>query len=94
MAEILGNIHYPVAVAADTARWDDYKSLRAELGNEKIERALIRLFGKREDAVKLVRRVYQQQGLLQVYDDFCLADESDCEDFPFPEQLAKWRSLS
>ncbi len=94
VAEILGNIHYPVAVAADTARWDDYKSLRAELGNEKIERALIRLFGKREDAVKLVRRVYQQQGLLQVYDDFCLADESDCEDCPFPEQLAKWRSLS
>ncbi|MEM9478380.1 MAG: DUF2851 family protein [Verrucomicrobiota bacterium] len=91
VAEILGNILYPLAVHRDEGMWEQYKKLRAHLANEKTERAMIRLFGKRTDAKKLVRRVYQQQGLLQVYDDFCLVDESDCADCPFPEQLAKWK---
>jgi hypothetical protein len=31
-----------------------------------------------------------QQGLLQVYEDFCLRDASDCARCRFPEQLARW----
>ncbi|MEM0896053.1 MAG: DUF2851 family protein [Verrucomicrobiota bacterium] len=90
VTEILGNILYPIAVEEDHKSWEDYEELPARLGNEKTERAMIRLFGKRPDAEKFLRRVYQQQGLLQIYDDYCLADESDCRDCPFPEQLAKW----
>ncbi len=34
--------------------------------------------------------LYQQQALLQIYDDFCLVDVSECDDCPFPEQLRQW----
>jgi len=51
------------------------------------------LFGDNEARRKLFTRYYhQQQGLLQIYDDFCLEDASDCRDCPFPEQLAQWRN--
>jgi hypothetical protein len=33
--------------------------------------------------------VAHQQGLLQIYEDFCLQDNSDCAQCPFPEQ-EKW----
>lgn len=29
----------------------------------------------------------QQQALLQIYEDFCLADGSGCEDCPSPGQM-------
>jgi hypothetical protein len=28
--------------------------------------------------------------LLQIYEDFCQRDSSDCEQCLFPSQLAKW----
>jgi len=49
------------------------------------------LFGQRPDAGEFQKFVYQQQALLQIFDDFCLADDSGCEDCPFPERLAEWQ---
>jgi hypothetical protein len=37
-----------------------------------------------------MKTVAQQQGLLQIYEDFCLQDNSDCAHCPFPEQMGKW----
>jgi hypothetical protein len=37
-----------------------------------------------------VKTVAHQQGLLQIYEDFCLQDNSDCAHCPFPEQMQKW----
>jgi hypothetical protein len=31
-----------------------------------------------------------QQGFLQVYEDFCMPDRSDCARCPFPRQIAQW----
>jgi hypothetical protein len=28
--------------------------------------------------------------LLQIYEDFCMQDNSDCAQCPFPEQMRKW----
>jgi hypothetical protein len=28
--------------------------------------------------------------LLQIYEDFCLQDNSDCAHCPFPEQMQRW----
>jgi hypothetical protein len=32
---------------------------------------------------------YQQQGLLQIFEDFCLADTTNCVGCQFPKMIAK-----
>lgn len=89
--DILGNILFPLIVAEDPGQWDAYLDLPPSLENEKLRRATIRLFGEHPDKVKIAKRFYRQQALLQIYEDFCLEDVSDCADCPFPEQLSQWR---
>jgi hypothetical protein len=40
---------------------------------------------------ELLKSAAMQQGLLQVYEDFCMQDESDCAACLFPRQVAQWR---
>jgi hypothetical protein len=55
----------------------------------------MRLFGSDRERQKLFTRFYhQQQGLLQIYEDFCLEDASDCRSCPFPEQLLQWKKVA
>lgn len=88
--DILANIAYPLVVPHNPAAWDGYCALRGTLENEKSRRAVIRLMGRRTDAAEFTRCIYQQQALLQIYDDFCMEDASDCDDCLFPEQLRTW----
>ena len=69
--------------------WEHLLQLRASQSNEKVRRAAVRLFGEHPRQNAFLKMVYQQQALLQIYDDFCLPDSSACEDCPFPEQLWK-----
>ncbi|MEZ5299966.1 MAG: DUF2851 family protein [Verrucomicrobiales bacterium] len=89
-ADLLANQLYPLACAERPALWSAYAALPAAEQNEKVRRAAIRLFGNRPDAVAFTKNLHQQQALLQIYDDFCLADESACEECPFPAQLRQW----
>jgi hypothetical protein len=88
--EILANIAYPLVVPCNEPAWDGYCAIRGTLENEKSRRAVIRLLGHRQDADAFTRHLFQQQALLQIYDDFCMQDDSDCEDCLFPEQLRTW----
>jgi len=88
--DILGNTIFPLVIADHPDQWTLYQELPASGENEKLRRAMIRLFGEHPDSGAFTKRYYQQQGLLQIYEDFCLEDWSECEDCPFPEQLAKW----
>lgn len=67
--------------------WNYYQSLPASSPSEAVKRAIMRLFGQREDQPELSRYAWQQQALLQIYQDFCLRDNSDCANCPMPEQL-------
>jgi hypothetical protein len=59
-----------------------------------LRRAALRLLGSDRDRQKLFTRYYhQQQGLLQIFEDFCLEDASGCRDCPFPEQLLAKKCL-
>jgi hypothetical protein len=90
----LGNVVFPVAIRVSADRWGDYTRLGGVDTNQKLRRAALRLFGNDRERQKLFTRYYhQQQGLLQIHDDFCLEDASDCRDCPFPEQLMQWRPL-
>ncbi len=88
--EMLANVFFPLAIAADETRWIGFQNLRAPLTNQRVEVAALRLFGESARASEFLKFAVLQQGLLQVYEDFCLRDASDCAQCPFPRQLAQW----
>ncbi|MCB1205419.1 MAG: DUF2851 family protein, partial [Verrucomicrobiae bacterium] len=92
LCDLLGNVIFPFAIGVSEDLWEEYIRLRAVGSNQKLRRAALRLFGLDADRKKLFTSYYhQQQGLLQIYEDFCLEDATDCRDCLFPGQLRQWR---
>jgi hypothetical protein len=97
-ADILANVLFPLwaahelkASASPSAKlWTEYAKLPAQLSNRRLETAVTRLFGNDPGRKQFLRTVAHQQGLLQIYEDFCMQDNSDCSQCPFPEQMANW----
>lgn len=89
--ELLANHLIPLALREDGMPFRDYLKLRHSAPNQKVKRCAIRLFGAEKLAQPWLRRVAHHQALLQIYHDFCLEDFSDCDQCPFPEQLAQWK---
>jgi hypothetical protein len=90
VAEILANVIFPFWRTEDHDAWPDYAKLSARLTNRRIETATARLFGDDPRRREFARTVAHQQALLQIYEDFCLQDNSDCARCPFPEQMKNW----
>src|SRR5205814_2190633 len=78
VAEILANVLFPFWLAEDIEVWPAYALLRARLSNRRLETAATRLFGNDPRRVQFLKTVAHQQGLLQIYEDFCMRDNSDC----------------
>jgi hypothetical protein len=87
--EILANVIHPMLISSDQADWESYKKIRAELSNRRLAIVCRRLFGEIDRAREHVRYLYQQQGLLQIFEDFCLADTTNCAGCQFPKMIAK-----
>jgi len=90
VADILANVLFPFWFAEDTDVWPEYAKLSAQLSNRRLETAATRLFGGGPRRRAFTKTVAHQQGLLQIYEDFCMQDNSDCAQCPFPEQMRKW----
>ncbi len=88
--EILANVFHPLAIAAEPERWAEFIKLPAALTNRRVETAALRLFGESPRVKGLLKSAAIQQGLLQIYEDFCQRDASDCEQCLFPAQVAQW----
>ena len=81
----------PLKLAGDDkVTWANYMRIPAPALSEKVEKASWRLFGQSPRRKTYLRKAWQHQALLQIYQDFCLQDISDCDECPFPEQLAQW----
>jgi hypothetical protein len=91
VADILANVLLPFFLAEGCDIWPDYEKLRARLTNRRLETGAARLFGADPRRPCFTKTIAQQQGLLQIYEDFCLQDNSDCAQCPFPEQMQKWK---
>ena len=91
IAEILANVLLPYFLAEGSDIWPAYEKLPARLTNRRLETGATRLFGSDARRPRFTRTIAQQQGLLQIYEDFCLQDNSDCAHCPFPEQMQKWK---
>lgn len=93
--DILGNVVFPLGMGVEAPHWGEYEKLRSLGTNRDLRRAALRLFGEDRVRQKLFTSYYyQQQGLLQIYRDFCLHDLSECGKCSFPEQLLQWREQS
>jgi hypothetical protein len=98
VADILANVLFPFWAAYElkahaspgTQLWTEYSRLPSQLSNRRVETAATRLFGSDPRRREFLRTVAHQQGLLQIYEDFCMQDNSDCSNGPFPEQMANW----
>jgi hypothetical protein len=90
VTDILANVLFPFWLAEDVEVWPAYALLPAPLSNRRLETAATRLFGNDPRRPQFLRTVANQQGLLQIYEDFCMRDNSDCAQCPFPEQMRKW----
>lgn len=90
VTEILANVIYPLAVGTEEKHWAAYQKLPAALTNSRVKIAAIRLFADSPHKKELLKSAALQQGLLQLYEDFCMHDASDCARCRFPEQLANW----
>ncbi len=89
--ELVANHLAPLAMHENRLSFQGYHKVRHSAVNDKVKRCGIRLFGSKEAAKPWTRRICHHQALLQVYQDFCLDDYTDCEECPFPEQLQQWR---
>ncbi|MEY2536364.1 MAG: hypothetical protein QOG67_104 [Verrucomicrobiota bacterium] len=89
-AEILANVLYPFWLSQNADVWAEYSVLPARLSNRRLETGATRLFGDDPRRGRFLRTIANQQAVLQIYEDFCLQDNSDCAECPFPEQLRRW----
>ena len=90
VSEILANVILPFWLLEKADVWAEYTALPAQLTNHRLETAATRLFASNPRRAHFMKNLAHQQGLLQIYEDFCLQDDSDCAQCPFPEQMAKW----
>ncbi|QQL45094.1 DUF2851 family protein [Sulfuriroseicoccus oceanibius] len=67
-----------------------YLKLPAGALDEASRIAALRLFGASELGAEVLKNHAFRQGLLAVYEDFCLRDDSGCAGCSFPEQLRQW----
>src|SRR5213082_391447 len=98
VADILANVLFPFWLAHDLDPSGslgknvraEYAKLPAQLSNRRLETGATRLFGTDPRRKQFLKTVAHQQGLLQIYEDFCMRDNSNCAHCPFPEQMKEW----
>lgn len=90
VTDMLVNVFFPLAMTSNPDRAIGFKNLPAPLANRRVEVAALRLFGDQPLAATLLKSAAMQQGMLQIYEDFCMRDATDCAACLFPHQLGKW----
>lgn len=90
IVEIFVNVAAPFAWTGNPEILAFLRNLRQPLTNRRLETAALRLFGGNPLRDEFMMFALYQQGLLQIYEDFCLRDLTDCENCPFPEKVRGW----
>lgn len=68
--------------------WNLYLQIPAGQTSSRVEKAAMRLLGKRDDSRQWLRKAWMHQALLQLDADFC--GKSPCEKCPLPSQVPEW----
>ncbi len=97
--DIVVNVLIPFALAQARAHDDASAAQRAialyaaapRLASHSVEIfAAYRFFGPKSPTKKILFSARRQQGLLQLFRDFCLNDTSACAHCPLPDLIAQW----
>jgi hypothetical protein len=91
VVEMLANVFIPLAFLERPDVWNEYARLPAALDNRRVNIAALRLFGGDGNGAAFTKTVALQQGLLQIYEDFCMQDATDCALCQFPQRVEEWR---
>ncbi|MGB8355127.1 MAG: DUF2851 family protein [Chthoniobacteraceae bacterium] len=89
--DMLANVFYPLAMLSHPECWKKYVKLPAPLISSRVKIAAARLLSDENDKKTILKSAANQQGLLQIYEDFCMQDNSDCTQCRFPQQIAQWQ---
>ncbi len=97
--EIVANVVLPFLAATDDDRLRAkakarYDALRAAPSHSVLRLAGQQLFETPAIARRLLKTARQQQGLMQIFQDFCLNDKSACKQCQFPELVQRWTAAS
>jgi hypothetical protein len=90
VTDMLANVFCPWAILERPEKWEAYRELRAEPPSRRVAIAAARLFADDARQAELLKSTAVQQGLLQIYEDFCMQDCSDCAECLFPRQAGEW----
>ena len=96
IASMLINVLLPFAAAMKPewlARTGVLTQLPVEAENSVVRQTALNLFGK-DHSPSLYRDSLRQQGLIQIFHDFCLNDRSKCARCPFPGYLESNRRMA
>lgn len=93
--EIVANIVLPFVAAQSDPQLAQkakaqYDALRPASDNAIVRLAGQQLFDKAALASRHLKSTRQQQGLIQIFQDFCLNDKSACRQCQFPELVKQW----
>jgi hypothetical protein len=97
--EIVANVVLPfIAAQAELAEDSTlrakaraaYATLDPAMSNSVLRLAGEQLFGSAAVAQRLAKTNRQQQGLIQVFQDFCINDKSNCRACQFPDMIRRW----
>ncbi len=89
--DLMANLVYPLLIPDRGELWERYLKLPAPVESTRTTVAGLRIFGSAARAKQFSAKLWQHQALLQIYEDFCLADAAGCEGCPFPEQVSGLR---
>ncbi|MGD1018569.1 MAG: DUF2851 family protein [Verrucomicrobiia bacterium] len=101
--EIVANIALPFVAAYAESNGDaklyeaaktGYSRLPAAPSNSILRLAASQLFDNAPLARRATKTTRQQQGLMQVFHDFCVNDKSGCRHCQFPDLVSRWASVS
>lgn len=94
ITDLLLNVIFPRVVMETPALWEAYRQLPATDSNQRVKLAAQRLLGGHSAIVREIgKRAALQQGLLQLYEDFCLACDADCARCALPDRLDRLEEL-
>lgn len=101
--EIVANIVLPFVAAyaehtgdrklCETAK-ARYARLPAAPSNSVVRLASGQLFEQSSAARRFIKTTRQQQGLMQIFHDFCVNDKSACRQCQFPDLVRRWAAAS
>ncbi len=87
LSSMCANVFLPYLAAAGQSVTDLARALPPEQSNSIIRQTAHALFSRDHNPVLYEKSALRQQGLIQIFHDFCLCDRSGCAECPLPNAL-------